>query len=129
MTLTPLQRHRAGVGERDPYVCAMFPHRNCTPKKHLHADHVIDQSYIKRRHSELRLRQIGTLTKAEVHFIHTPLDELLADPRNGWFLCEFGNMNKVALGITREDIRPETEEFAAEFGLDGYLDRHFGERS
>lgn len=76
--MTAKQRHRQGVFTRGPVICALAYRGRCSGQ--LQADHVIEVSEIRDAWQHARY------TGAALGFAR--LDDLIADDRNGWLLCE-----------------------------------------
>lgn len=95
------------------------------------ADHPIPKQTLKlnwrRAHSRARPNKLPEAIRL---LRDIELDELIADPDNGLIVCAKANTD-LAAGILRppRDRLPlHVEQFATRFGLEWYLDEHYGRR-
>lgn len=86
--------HRRGVFARDPWRCrfAECPELGSCAGR-LQADHILKIQALRRWQGQLHHRAIKgeALSAGQLRFSRTPLEELIADPRNGWILCWLGH--------------------------------------
>jgi len=121
--LTPRQRHRAALTEITGGVgpCSLcFLDGDCDGP--LQDDHIIEVHRLKDLQGNARIDFPGhPITQVDI-------DELIADARNGWWVCEHHHGLKTykLRRIPRDFLPLSVEEFAAEYGIERALDKAFG---
>jgi hypothetical protein len=152
-TPTPKQIHREGVmraaGRRPS--CALsresitntngvsievldeLSHRLGPCSGRLQADHPIDKQRI--RNAQMDARAMNgdpppedTTPPHALALIRTELDDLIADHRNGWLLCERHHevvRTRKLVRVPRLLLPSSVQQFADDYGLDWSLDRDF----
>jgi hypothetical protein len=120
--MTPEQRHRLGLVRltQGTAVCAARRQGRCGGR--LRADHPIPRSRLKI--AKARAEYEGRLRWKEVNaaLAAVSLADLIADPRNGQWLCERHDSRKPMLELTRAFLDQRVLDFAAEYGLEWSLD-------
>lgn len=134
MTVTARSRHHAEVFERDPHLCALRPEKTgwpgqdskagpCSDPLNLQADHILKITALERRQAQLQMRAVkspGSLTTAQLRFAQMDPDDLIADGRNGWILCEGHHVPKDRrlLVVVEEVLLPmEFVDFVVDYEL------------
>jgi hypothetical protein len=89
--VTAKQQHRAGVIARDGMRCRLAELGGCRGRSQ--ADHILKISALRRWRSQLRIRSSRGYrpSDGQRRFIDASLEQLTADPRNGWMLCTDGH--------------------------------------
>lgn len=107
--LSAKQRHRRDLELTVPQCCGLVGRGSCDGR--LQADHVLKVQWMR--------------------WAEGDRDELVADARNGWWLCEWHHMLKdrklLRPPLRRQDLPRTVEEFAAEFKLEPIIERHFAQ--
>lgn len=132
---TPGERHRLGLSRRATMVCALTFLGGC--RGSCQADHILKQQWLEREKSRQELLRRNRLMRqpgadvSDLKLLDVDLDDLLADDRNAWWLCEHGHhapKDRRTLTIQRAWLPAEFEEFVDELGIDNVAERYFGPR-
>lgn len=132
---TPLQLQRERVLWRDHGVCQLrnlgLADHKCRKGDEVQCAHIPDKQKIKllRRNLAEEQRNGRTLSEAQRRLVTATEDEVVGDPRGAVTMCSVGHSNFDLLGQRgRRDLLPDhVLEFVAEYGLEGLLDRLYGE--
>lgn len=144
--LTPRERHRAAVFARDAHECALSPKFTRWPGDdsqagpcdgRLQADHILKVQLILTRRGEMqrRLSYRGwkgrmpqEISREDRELAEADPDDLIADERNGWIVCErhHGLKDRKLIVLICEVILPDHYfGFVAGYGLTPLHDREF----
>ena len=121
--MTPEQRHRQGVAERDGLTC-WIEDETCSGRTQ--ADHLIPRQTLARLHRLAHPTRSSYVPPIARGMIGIPVDVLISDPRNGRMLCSARHHLRKDL-LTRDDLPGEFFEFVEQFGLAWWLDEHYPE--
>lgn len=132
--MTANEDHRGGVFARDPHECAYRHIHQCGGR--LTAEHVIPKAVItlnwRRAHGRSFAGKPLDRVPEDLRGLFTApeLEPVVADPRNGLVVCAKANLDRAGgmLRPTRELLPEHVEEFADAYGLEWYLEEHYGSR-
>lgn len=119
MAATPKQRHREGVLARDGAVCRWAEQGDCGGR--LQSAHIISVQRLRLLYSraEGKTAYRGALGSA---LLDVPLDEVLADPRNGCVACELHHVRYEGAVLHLDSYPEPFLEFVADYSLEHVID-------
>lgn len=108
------QRHREALAERLEPLCALKRLGPCRGR--LQAHHIIERQRLQTLHDRARIgKRIYGSGRYDWPILLASLDDLIADARNGLWLCEWHHPR--APELTAEELPESVYEFASDYDL------------